>query len=90
MEEVDIRSALTAIQAPTLVAHRRGDVIVPVSHGRHLAEHIPEAEYVELPGADHLWWVGDQDALVDTVERFFARARRIVDPPEDAHSSSRR
>ena len=90
MEEVDIRSALTAIQAPTLVAHRRGDVIVPVSHGRHLAEHIPEAEYVELPGTDHLWWVGDQDALVDTVERFFARARRIVDPPEDAHSSSRR
>lgn len=77
MADADLRAALADIRAPTLVVHRRGDVIVPVDKGRHLADHIPNAEYVELPGTDHLWWVGDQTALLDTVERFFTRSSRI-------------
>jgi DNA-binding SARP family transcriptional activator/pimeloyl-ACP methyl ester carboxylesterase len=75
MIDVDLRQALAGLQAPCLVAHRRGDVIVPVGNGRHLAECIPGAEYLELPGRDHLWWTSDQDALLDAMKRFFLRAR---------------
>jgi DNA-binding SARP family transcriptional activator/pimeloyl-ACP methyl ester carboxylesterase len=75
MKDVDLRESLSAIEAPCLVVHRRGDVIVPVGNGRSLAECIPHAEYVELPGTDHLWWTGDQDALLEAIERFFTRPR---------------
>jgi len=40
-----------------------------------LAERMPAAEYIELPGADHLPWVGDQDALFEHVERFVSSTR---------------
>jgi pimeloyl-ACP methyl ester carboxylesterase len=62
MGDVDKHPNLASIRAPCLVAHRRGDVIVPVANGRALAEAIPGAEYVELPGSDHLWWTRGQDS----------------------------
>ena len=74
--DLDLRPCLPQIVAPTLVVHRRHDSIVAVGHGRALAAHIPDAEYVELPGTDHLWWRGDQTALLDAVERFFTRPGR--------------
>ena len=45
-------------------------MVVTVPSGRDLARHIPGARYIELPGTDHLWWVGDQDELLDPVEAF--------------------
>jgi pimeloyl-ACP methyl ester carboxylesterase/class 3 adenylate cyclase len=68
--EMDIRQLLPAISVPTLVLHRAQDVIEPVGAGRYLAREIAGAEYVELSGADHFPWAGDQDALVAEVERF--------------------
>jgi pimeloyl-ACP methyl ester carboxylesterase len=78
--ETDIRSALPAITQPTLVIHREDDVIMPIGHGRYLAEHIPGARFVALPGPDHLWWI-DGDAILDEVESFLtgAPARREPD-----------
>jgi DNA-binding SARP family transcriptional activator/pimeloyl-ACP methyl ester carboxylesterase len=67
MEEIDLRAVLPSIRVPTVVIHRRGDVIIPVGNGRYLGEAIPGAQYVELPGADHLWWVGDRDAILDPI-----------------------
>ena len=66
----DIRGVVGAIHTPTLVLHRAGDRMIAVENGRWLAANIPGAEYVELAGDDHLWWLGDQDALLDEVERF--------------------
>jgi pimeloyl-ACP methyl ester carboxylesterase len=43
-------SILPLIQAPTLILHRRDCQLVPVAHGRYLAERIPGARLVELPG----------------------------------------
>jgi class 3 adenylate cyclase len=43
--------------------------------GRYLAENIPDAKFVVLPGDDHLFFVGDSDALVDEIEEFLTGAR---------------
>jgi DNA-binding SARP family transcriptional activator/class 3 adenylate cyclase len=66
----DIRDVLPSIRVPTLVMHRSGDPIVPVGHGRYLADRIRGAEYVEIPGANHLWWVGDHEQILEPVQQF--------------------
>ena len=66
---VDVRDTLGAVQAPTLVLHRRHDVDSHVEEGRYLADHIPGARFVELEGADHFVAV-DPDQILDPVEEF--------------------
>jgi class 3 adenylate cyclase len=70
---------LAYIQAPTLVLHRTGDRIVDVGQGRFAAEAIPGARFVELPGDDHLPFLGDQDAIVDEIQEFLTGARPVPD-----------
>ncbi len=72
---MDIRPLLPVIGVKTLVLHRTDDQIEPVGAGRYLAGHIPGARFVELPGGDHFPWAGDQDALIDEVERFLGDVR---------------
>jgi class 3 adenylate cyclase len=50
-----------------------------VGAGRYLAEHIPNAKFVVLPGDDTLFFVGDTDALVDEIEEFLTGARSGAD-----------
>jgi pimeloyl-ACP methyl ester carboxylesterase len=80
--ETDVRAALPLVQAPTLVVHRTGDRVVSVHAGRHLAENIPGARFVELPGSDHVTWAGDVDAGLDEVEEFLTGVRpsRVEEP----------
>jgi class 3 adenylate cyclase/pimeloyl-ACP methyl ester carboxylesterase len=66
----DVRPLLSGIDVPTLVLHRQGDRFIRADAGRYLAEHIPGAKLVLLPGDDHFWFVGDSDALVDAIEEF--------------------
>jgi class 3 adenylate cyclase len=73
--ELDVRLFLPSISAPTLVLHREGDRFIHVGAGRYLAEHIPEAKFVALPGDEHLFFVGDTDVLVDEIEEFLTGAR---------------
>jgi len=73
--EADIRSILPTIRVPTLVVHRSDDRCLQVEEGRYLANRIPGAQFVELPGADHLPFVGDQDAILDELEEFVTGAR---------------
>ncbi len=73
--DMDIRSLLPAIGVPSLVLHRTEDAIEPVGAGRYLAGEIADAEYVELPGRDHFPWAGEQEPLVNEVERFLSRVR---------------
>ena len=72
--EIDIREILPHIQVPTLVLHRRHDQCLKVEEGRYVASRIPGARFVELPGEDHLPFVGDQDAIIDEIERFVTGA----------------
>jgi pimeloyl-ACP methyl ester carboxylesterase/DNA-binding winged helix-turn-helix (wHTH) protein len=66
---VDVRDVLSAVQAPTLVLHRRHDIDASVEEGRYLAEHIPGARFIELDGSDHFVAV-DPDQILDPVEDF--------------------
>ncbi|HYO24072.1 MAG TPA: alpha/beta fold hydrolase, partial [Lacipirellulaceae bacterium] len=73
--EIDVRSVLPSIRIPTLVIHRAGDECLKIEGGRYVASKIPGARFVELPGRDHLPFVGDQDAILDEVEEFLTGAR---------------
>ncbi|HEX5094975.1 MAG TPA: alpha/beta fold hydrolase, partial [Acidimicrobiia bacterium] len=52
--EIDVRPVLPTITVPTLIQHVAGDTIVSVEHGRYLADHIPDATYIEYEGRDHM------------------------------------
>jgi pimeloyl-ACP methyl ester carboxylesterase len=78
--EADVRRVLPAIQAPTLIIQRRDDAYRRVEHGRCLAETIPGATYVELPGRDNLPYVGDQEAVLDEVQEFLTGVRHSAQP----------
>jgi class 3 adenylate cyclase len=75
--EIDARHVLPAIQVPTLVMHRVGDIAINVELGRYLAANIPGARYVELPGADHvLFYERDiTDRMVGEVQEFLTGSR---------------
>jgi serine/threonine protein kinase/alpha-beta hydrolase superfamily lysophospholipase len=68
--DIDVRKILPSIRVPTLVVHRTQDQCLKVEEGRHLAQGIPTARFVELPGADHLPFVGDQDPILEAIEVF--------------------
>ncbi len=68
--ELDACHLLSSITARTLVLHREDDRFIHLGAGRYLAEHVPGAKFVVLPGEDHLYFVGDCDALVDQIEEF--------------------
>jgi pimeloyl-ACP methyl ester carboxylesterase len=69
-ENLDVRPLLPSVRAPTLVLYRADDRVVPAALSRDVASGIPDARPVELPGTDHLWLAGDQDAMLDEVEEF--------------------
>jgi pimeloyl-ACP methyl ester carboxylesterase len=75
--EIDLRSLLPALRVPTLVLHRTGDLAVPVDCARWMARQIPNAKFVELPGADHALF---DDQLADEIEHFLTGARHVVEP----------
>jgi len=77
--QIDVRSVLPHIAVPTLVLIRGGDREADVQESRYAAEQIPGARFVQLPGEDHLQFIGDQASILDEVEEFLTRSRR---PPE--------
>jgi hypothetical protein len=80
MFEVDARPILPLIHAPTLVLHRSNLDFVPIQHGRYLAEHIPGANLIELPGVEgSLVWEMPQLTL-DHVQEFLTGVGRVAEP----------
>jgi pimeloyl-ACP methyl ester carboxylesterase len=78
--EIDIRPVLPTIGVPTLVIHRTGDRCLAIDEGRYLARSIPGATLVELPGDDHLPFVGDQDAVLTAIAGFLAEVPKAAVP----------
>ncbi len=77
--EIDIRHVLKTIRVPTLVVHRSGDACLKVEEGRYLADNIANAKFVELPGVDHLPFVGEQDEILDEIESFLTGVQHLSD-----------
>ena len=75
VRESDVRETLARITAPTLVMHRDNPDFTPIANGRYLAEHIGGSRFVELPGADALYWVGDTAPMLDEIEEFITGVR---------------
>jgi len=73
---LDVREHLPKLRVPTLVLHRRGDQFIDPRHSRYVAEHVPGARYVELPGDDSLPMVGDTESLLGEVEEFLTGSRQ--------------
>jgi len=77
--EIDVRAALPTIRVPTLVVHRSGDH-VPIDGARWMAQQIPGAQLLELPGSAHIIPQGDWQRVADEIERFLVP---ICSAPED-------
>ena len=78
--EIDVRDVVPTVQARTLVLHRRFDRLVNVRHSRWLAEHLPNAELVELPGGDHLPWGEGAEELIREVQAFLTGTHYAPEP----------
>ena len=76
---LDVRHVLPAIHVPTLIMHRTGDLDVNVAEARYMAERIPGARFVELPGVDHLFFAGDIEDVLGEVEEFLTGVRHLPD-----------
>lgn len=78
--QIDIRHVLPAIRVPALVMHSINERTLPIAGSRYLAQHIPNAKLVELPGEDHVPWLTDAEAVADEVEGFLTGVRRGPEP----------
>lgn len=73
--QIDVRHVLPTIGVPALVLHRSGDLDVKIDEARYIADRIPGARFVELPGGDHMINAGDVDAVADEIEEFLTGSR---------------
>jgi pimeloyl-ACP methyl ester carboxylesterase len=77
---IDVSPILPTIHVPTLILHRAHERAIGVSHSRYMAERIPGAKYVQMPGNDHLLFAGDHEATVGEIEEFLTGARHPREP----------
>ncbi|TMF41522.1 MAG: alpha/beta fold hydrolase, partial [Chloroflexi bacterium] len=69
-KQIDVRQLLPTIRVPTLMLHGAEDAIVPVEVGRYMAERIPGARLLEIPGAGHLSVGRSNQPITQQIERF--------------------
>jgi len=75
--ETDMRGVLPAIHVPTLILCRP-DASFPLQGGaadRYLADRIPGAKIVELPGTDFNFWTNGAEGVLEAIQGFIANAR---------------
>src|SRR5439155_5047882 len=78
--DIDVRDVVPTVHVPTLVLHRRHDRLVNVRHSRWLAEHLPNARLVELPGDDHSLFAGDTGTALNEIQEFLTGTRPAPEP----------
>jgi pimeloyl-ACP methyl ester carboxylesterase/class 3 adenylate cyclase len=75
----DARTVLPLIQAPTLVLHTRHNPLIPLEHGRYIAEHIPGSRFVEIPGRGIAFDDGGSGRVLVELSEFLTGRRREVE-----------
>ncbi len=78
MGETDIRDLLPSIRVPTLVIHRRDYRWVRPELDRYVAEHISDARYVEVPGADADLFFDETGPMIDAITGFLAEIEPLT------------
>jgi pimeloyl-ACP methyl ester carboxylesterase len=81
--QIDVRHVLPTIHVPTLVMGRTGDRHTSIAEERYIAEQIPGARFVELPGIDHLIYAGDVESVVTVAAQFLGELEE-PEPPRGA------
>jgi pimeloyl-ACP methyl ester carboxylesterase/class 3 adenylate cyclase len=75
----EVRGVLPAIRVPTLVLHRKDNTYIRAENGRYLAEHIAGAQFVEVPGEDHLYHIGETGVILDAIQEFLTGRHEAAD-----------
>ena len=78
--EIDVRDVVPSVRVPTLIVHRVDDPICHVENARYLAQHIPGARYVELPGYTHVPWADSGSEILDEIREFLTGVREAPEP----------
>src|SRR6185312_7383564 len=77
---VDLRDLLASIRTQTLVLIRPECAWTTPESARYVADHLPNAALLELPGADGLPWIGQSDVVLDAIQEFMTGARHVAEP----------
>jgi class 3 adenylate cyclase len=76
---IDVSAVLPAVRTPTLVLHRRGNHLVDVAHARTTASAFPNARFVEIPGDEAAFFLGDTETTLREIEVFLSEGPIAVD-----------
>ena len=79
--QTDVRSVLPTIRVPTLVLHHADNTVIPAARGKYVADHIPGAKYVELPGRNMYHFVepGWRESFREIAEFLTGEQADVVD-----------
>jgi class 3 adenylate cyclase len=75
----DLGQVLAMLRMPTLVLHRRDNRVWDIETSRRVASQIPNARFVELPGAENDIFLGDTAPALAEIERFLAEPGVVVE-----------
>lgn len=78
--DLDLRDVLPSIRVPTLVLQREAFAFIPLEHGKYIADHVPDARLVVVPGADSSFLSAESDLVLDVVEEFLTGVRPPLEP----------
>ncbi len=78
--EIDVRHVMPTIRVPTLILHCTGDRAIDIGGARYMAQQIPQARLIELPGSDHIPWLTNADAVLGEIEEFLTGTRHVPEP----------
>ncbi|HEX5436663.1 MAG TPA: alpha/beta hydrolase [Gemmatimonadaceae bacterium] len=77
LDGFDLTRQLRAVRAPTLIVHGEADPI-PVASSQAIAQAMPNAKLVTLPGSGHVPYVEAADALFPAIRAFLAETDHLV------------
>lgn len=78
MYDADLRYLLPSVRVPTLVMRNSGDVLTQDSVARYMADRLPKARMVNLPGEDHFGWRIEHRVSAEVEE--FLTGRPAIEP----------
>ena len=83
----DVHRLPATVQCPALVVWGTDDFIIPLGCGEKLAQALPDATLVTVPGSGHFPHEDDPQAVIRPVEAFLDRLQPAPQEPTDGHDT---